>query len=92
MQAFDLLQKMAEANTKSPLPFFHTQTRNPPGEHLTDAQWLQIADREEKRLGLTGQPRIVSFHIDPENGEKHMHVGWFRIDLETMRAIELRHV
>ena len=50
-------------------------------------QWLQIADREEKRLGLTGQPRIVSFHIQP-NGEKHLHVGWCRIDLETMRAID----
>ena len=88
VQAFALLQKIAEANTKSPLPFFHTQTRNAPGEHLTDAQWLQVADREEKRLGLSGQPRIVSFHIDPESGEKHMHAAWFRIDLETMRAID----
>ena len=92
VQAFALLQKLAEANTKADYPFFHTQTRNPNGDRqLTAEQWMQVADREEKRLGLTGQPRIVSFHVQP-NGEKHLHVGWFRIDLETMRAIEFRHV
>src|SRR5271170_4743003 len=86
-QAFAMLQKVAEANTKCAMPFFHTQTRNAPGEHLTDAQLLQVADRQEKRLGFTGQPRIVTTHILP-NGEKHLHVGWFRIDLETDRAID----
>src|SRR5271165_971416 len=88
VEAFERLQQLADNRTKSPLPFFHTQTRNAPGEHLTDAQWSQVADREEKRLGFTGQPRIVSFHIDPASGEKHLHVGWFRIDLETMQAID----
>ncbi|HEY5328267.1 MAG TPA: relaxase/mobilization nuclease domain-containing protein [Acidobacteriaceae bacterium] len=89
VRAFETLQKVAEANTKSPMPFFHVQTRNPDGDkQLTDEQWLEIADREEKRLGLSDQPRIVSFHIDRESGEKHLHVGWFRIDLETMRAID----
>jgi Relaxase/Mobilisation nuclease domain len=84
-QAFATLQKVAEANTKSAMPFFHAQTRLPHGENLTDAQLLQVADREEKRLGFTGQPRIASVHILP-NGDKHLHVGWFRIDLETMQA------
>ena len=87
IEAFEMLQKVAEANTQSTKPFFHAQTRNRSSEHLTNEQWLQIADREEKRLGFDGQPRIVSFHIFP-NGEKHLHVGWFRIDLETMRAID----
>jgi hypothetical protein len=32
VQAFATLQKVAEANTKSPLPFFHAQTRLPHGE------------------------------------------------------------
>jgi hypothetical protein len=89
VEAFEMLQKVAEANTQSSKPFFHVQTRNPDGDkQLTEAQWLQIADREEKRLGFTGQPRIVSFHIDRDTGEKHMHVAWCRIDLETMRAID----
>ena len=49
---------------------------------------MHVVDRKEKRLGFTGQPRIVSFHINPETGEKHLHVAWFRVDLETMRAID----
>ncbi len=89
VRAFEMLQKVAEANTRSTKPFFHAQTRNPDGDkQLTNAQWLQIADRLEKRLGLDNQPRIVSFHIDRATGEKHMHVAWCRIDLETMRAID----
>jgi Relaxase/Mobilisation nuclease domain len=88
IEAFEMLQKVAEANTQSTKPFFHVQTRNPFGDkQLTNEEWLQIADREGKRLGFDGQPRIVSFHIFP-NGEKHLHVGWCRIDLETMRAID----
>ena len=61
VKAFATLQRVAEANTRSTEPFFHSQTRNAPGEHLTNEQWLQVADREEKRLGFAGQPRIVSF-------------------------------
>src|SRR5271157_6214092 len=87
VQAFATLQKVAEANTKSPMPFFHSQTRLPHGENLTDAQLLQVADRQEKRLGFTGQPRIASVHTLP-NGDRHLHVGWFRIDRETMQAID----
>ena len=30
----------------------------------------------------------MSFHIDDATGEKHLHVAWFRIDLETERAID----
>jgi hypothetical protein len=49
---------------------------------------MQTLDLMEKRLGFEGQPRIATFHIDMASGEKHLHVGWFRIDLETMRAID----
>ena len=38
VQAFEMLQRVAEANTKADYPFFHVQTRNPNGDkHLTDA-------------------------------------------------------
>src|ERR1700684_3275691 len=87
VEAFERMQQLADNRTKSPLPFFHTQTRLPHGENLTDAQLLQVADRQEKRLGFTGQPRIASVHILP-NGDRHLHVGWFRIDRETMQAID----
>ena len=83
VQAFAVLQQIAEAHTKSEKAFFHTQTRLPADERLTDEQWLkEVADREEKRLGFTGQPRIVGLHLNPETGERHLHVGWFRVDLE----------
>jgi hypothetical protein len=87
--AFAVLQQIAEAHTDAKKPFFHTQTRLPDDERLTDEQWLKsVADREEKRLGFSGQARIVGLHVNPETGERHLHVGWFRVDLETMRAID----
>jgi|SRR5271165_323703 len=85
VEAFERMQQLADKRTNSQLPFFHTQTRLPHGENLTDAQLLQVADRQEKRLGFTGQPRIASVHVLP-NGDRHLHVGWFRIDLDTMQA------
>ncbi|MGD0108358.1 MAG: relaxase/mobilization nuclease domain-containing protein [Rhodopila sp.] len=84
--AFAAAELTAEA-TRCQKPFFHAYTRLAPGEQLTREQWLQVADREEKRLGFTGQPRAVSFHHLPD-GSTHLHVAWFRIDLETMRAID----
>ena len=86
--AFAALQNVADANTRSTKPFFHGHIRLPADERLTDAQWMQTLDLMEKRLGFEGQPRIVTFHIDRESGDKHLHVGWFRIDLDTMRAID----
>jgi hypothetical protein len=86
--AFAALQDIADANTRSTKPFFHGHIRLPADERLTDAQWMQTLDLMEKRLGFEGQPRIVTFHHLDENGDKHLHVGWFRIDLETMRAID----
>jgi hypothetical protein len=87
VEAFEMLQLIAEQNTRSTKPFFHAQNRLPANEELTREQWMQIADREEKRLGFEGQPRIVTFHIY-DNGEQHMHVGWCRLDLEEMRVID----
>jgi hypothetical protein len=86
--AFAAMQDIADANTQSTKPFFHGHVRLPAGERLTDAQWMETLELMEKRLGFEGQPRIVTFHHLDQNGDKHLHVGWFRIDLETMRAID----
>src|SRR4051794_29710529 len=64
--AFAILQQIADSQTNSTRPFFHSQTRLAPGEQLTKEQWLEVADRQEKRLGFAGQPRMVSFHNNPE--------------------------
>jgi hypothetical protein len=85
LDAFRDLEVMAEA-TKADNALFHVQVRLPEHERLTPAQWEHTADRIEKRLGLTGQPRAVYFHINDKTGEKHMHIGFSLIDADTMTA------
>lgn len=41
----------------------------------------------ENKLGLSGQPRAVVFHV--KKGREHCHVVWSRIDLDKMRAVQL---
>ena len=86
--AFRDVQIMAGA-TKAEQPFFHVQVRNREGETLTRQQWEQAADRIERMLGLTGQPRAIAFHTYERNGDEHMHVAWSRIDQNTLTAIPL---
>lgn len=61
---------------------------NPP-EPLTRDQYMRALAVMEQRLGLTGQPRIVLFHV--KNGREHCHVVWSRIDISRMKAIHLSH-
>ena len=59
---------------------------------LTRDQYLDYIDRAESKLGLTGQPRAVIFHIKAdERGHlrEHCHVVWSRIDLEQGKAVPL---
>jgi hypothetical protein len=83
-EAFRDLEIRAEA-TKADNALFHVQIRLPEHERLTPEQWERAADRTEKRLGLTGQPRAITFHIN-KTGERHMHVGWSLIDADAMKA------
>lgn len=43
----------------------------------------------EKRLGLTGQPRVIVFH--EKEGRRHAHSVWSRIKPGQMKAINLSH-
>jgi hypothetical protein len=86
--AFNNLEKWAGENTRCKKAFFHGHIRIAPDERLSDAQWMEALERKEQRLGFTSQPRMVSFHIDLETGEKHLHAAWFRVDLDTERAID----
>ena len=71
-------QTRAKDGTKAEKPFFHAQFRGANGEglKLSQAQWLEIADRCDKVLGLAGQPRAVSLHINRKTGDKHLHLGY----------------
>ena len=88
-EAAALMQRMAAVITpRCEKPFFHTQTRLAPGERLTTAQWEETLDREEKRLGFTGLPRMWTYHVNPATGERHLHGMWFRVDVERECAID----
>lgn len=66
---------------------------NPP-EPLTAAQYVRALAHIEMRLGLTGQPRIVVFHVKPDKAgraREHCHCVWSRIDTKVMKAIHLSH-
>lgn len=59
---------------------------------LTKEQYLDYIERTEQRLGLSGQPRAVVFHVKQDKngvGREHCHVVWSRIDSEKEKA---RHV
>ena len=87
--AFRDVHIMAEG-TKCEQPFFHVQVRNRDGEIMTRQQFEYAANRIERMLGLTGQPRAITFHTYEHNDEQHMHVAWSRIDEETLTAKPLR--
>jgi hypothetical protein len=86
--AADIMQGMAAENSKSPKPFFHGHLRTDPNERLTDAQWVEAIDRMERQAGFSGQPRFVTQHRNPETGERHFHVAWFRFDPEREGVID----
>src|ERR1700689_5025984 len=69
--AFAIMERIAEANTRSTLPFFHGHIRLAPGERLSDEQWMEALDRMEKGVGFAGQARAGGLHIDQATGEEH---------------------
>ena len=87
-EAARLMDRMAGVISKAENPWFHSQTRLPADERLTRAQWEQVVDRQEKVLGFTGQPRIWAMHVNEATGERHLHVAWYRIDVERECAID----
>jgi hypothetical protein len=56
---------------------------------LSRAQYLEFIGRVEVKLGLSGQPRAVVFHV--KHGREHAHVVWSRIDPVKMRAVHIGH-
>jgi hypothetical protein len=60
-----------------------------PSAPISRDQYMAAIDHIEGKLGLSGQPRAVIFHV--KNGREHCHAVWSRIDLDTMKAIPLSH-
>lgn len=73
--------------------YLYSLSINPPAP-LTRAQYREAIAAIEDRLGLSGQPRAIVFHVKRGKGgsaREHCHVVWSRIDAEKMRAVHLSH-
>lgn len=60
---------------------------DPAQDPLTREDYFDYINRAEGRLGLSGQPRAVVFHI--KEGREHCHVVWSRIDAENEKAVHI---
>jgi hypothetical protein len=85
------LQEMeaVASGARSARHFYHASINTRADEVMTPEQWQQAADRLERELDLTDQPRAVVAHV--KEGRAHIHIVWSRIDLETMKAIPDSH-
>lgn len=83
------LQEMsAVAKATKCKQFMFALSLNPPKDaEVREAAFIAAADKAEKELGLTGQPRAIIMH--EKNGRRHAHVVWSRIDGENLKAINL---
>jgi hypothetical protein len=75
------------AGTRARKPLYSLSIN--PSHPLSRAQYMAAIDHIEDKLGLTGQPRAVIFHV--KDGREHAHVVWSRIDIDTMKAIPISH-
>ena len=86
--AFAEWEAQAHAMTKAQ-KYLYSLSVNPDARlgGLTRAQYDDYIARVEERLGLTGQPRAIVFHI--KNDREHAHVVWSRVDANHCRAIPI---
>ena len=81
---FDLWSK----STLGELGLYHAQINpHPDFSRMTPELWRHCADHLEKKLGLDGQPRVMTLHT--KNGRTHAHVIWARADVENNRLINI---
>jgi len=73
--------------------YLYSLSLNPPkGENASIKDFEIAIEMAEKRLGLTGQPRAIVFHEKRGNDgqlRRHAHCVWSRIDINTMKAVQL---
>ena len=73
--------------TKCKQFLFSLSLSPPPRETVTVADFEKAVQQIEDVLGLTGHQRAIVFH--EKDGRRHAHVAWGRINVTTMRAVNL---
>lgn len=74
--------------------YMYSLSLSPPIGAEADINKIEDAiDRAEKKLGLTGQPRVVVRHgkEGPGGYREHAHVVWSRIKADEMKAVNMSH-
>ena len=64
----------------------HTSLSLPPGETLTDEQWLEVAEKYVERMGYGRCAWMAVRHHDTEHD--HIHIGIVRIDMADGKAVK----
>lgn len=72
------------------IQFLYSLSLSPPAAENVPVKIFEDAiDTIERKLGLSGQPRVIVFH--EKQGRRHAHCVWSRIDAHTMTAVNLPH-
>ncbi len=81
----------AEAKATKCIKYLYSLSINPDHTQgpFNREHYYDFIRRTEDKLGLSGQPRAVVFHV--KHGREHYHVVWSRIDTEKMKAVQLSH-
>lgn len=75
--------------TKCKQFMFSLSANPPPDKEVSTDYFIDVFNRAEKELGLTGQARVIVFH--EKQGRRHAHCVWSRINVEKMTAVHLPH-
>ncbi|PHR92438.1 MAG: relaxase [Robiginitomaculum sp.] len=68
--------------------FMYSLSANPPPDkEVSTDYFIDVFNRAEKELGLTGQARVIVFH--EKQGRRHAHCVWSRIIIDKMIAVHL---
>lgn len=88
MGAFGEIEAISQG-TKCQQYLFSLSLSPPKSANVSVTEFEGTIAEIEKRLGLAGQARAIVFH--EKNGRRHAHCVWSRIDVATMKAINLSH-
>jgi hypothetical protein len=57
---------------------------------ISRAQYFDLIERVEEKLGLSRRPRAVVLHVH-NDGREHWYIVWSRIDTDKMKAVHISH-
>ena len=84
--AFQEIKAVAQA-TKCKQYMFSLSLSPPKDAMVSNEEFMDAIDQSMKRTGLSGQPHVIIFH--EKHGRRHAHLVVSRIDIHTMKAINL---